>query len=108
MRNQSLSADAADLRTLERQIVHEPFLIEDESDNRTAHTVRIDRPASSNRNYRHRSVYTYLPAIGALKRGQGRGRHEHQDHRSRLRAELKTDRARDDVVVTAGSAADVQ
>ena len=103
-----LPLDATNLGTFERQIVHQPLLIEDEPDNRTADAIGVDLPACPNRDDRDRSVDADLPAVGALEVGKCRLCHEHDDRGSRLRTELKPDRGRNDVVVAGGAATNVQ
>ena len=78
-----LPVDATDLGAFERQIVHQPFLIEDKSDNRTADADGVDLPASPNRDDEDRSVDADLPAVAALEIGESRFGHEHNDHGSR-------------------------
>src|SRR3954454_5527145 len=103
-----LPLDASNLGTFERQIVHQPLLIEDEPDNRTADAIGVDLPACSYRDDGDRSVDADLPAVGSLEVGKGRLCHEHDDRGSRLRTELKPYRGRNDVVVAGGAATNVQ
>src|SRR5437588_5545819 len=100
--------DARDFGAFEGQVIHQPLLIEDETDHGAADAVGIDGTACSDRDDRHRSVHPDLPAIRALKTRQRLLGHEHDDDRARLRAELKTDRTGNDVVIARVAAADVQ
>src|SRR6266542_4675967 len=100
-----LPLGATDLGAFERQIVHQPLLIEDEPDHRTTDAVGVDLPAGPNRDDGDRSVDADLPAVGALEIGECCLGHVHDDYGSRLRTELKPDRCRDDVVIAGGAAA---
>src|SRR6266511_1015054 len=84
-----LPLDATDLGAFERQIVHQPLLIEDEPDHRTTDAVGVDLPAGPNRDDGDRSVDADLPAVGALEIGECCLGHEHDDYGSRLRTELR-------------------
>src|SRR5580704_11613297 len=101
-----LFADAADLRALERQIVHEPLGIDDEPDDGARNLVGIDRAAGADRDNGDRTIDADLPAIDAAEARQGLGRHEHDDDGARLRADLKAERGRERVVVSGRLAGD--
>src|SRR4029450_11596266 len=96
-----LPLDATDLGAFERQIVHQPLLIEHEPDYRTTDAVGVDLPAGPNRDDGDRSVDADLPAVGALEIGECCLGHEHDDHGSRLRTEQKTTRIATQVLRTA-------
>src|SRR6478672_5421279 len=102
----SSARDAADLRAFERQIVHEAGGIEDEAEDRARQVLGIDGTAGAERHDGDRSVDASLPAISVLESRERLLGHEHDDDRAGLHAELKPERARDQVVISAWAAAD--
>jgi hypothetical protein len=98
----------ADLGALERQVIHQALLIEDESDDWACDAVGVDRTADPDSDNGDRTVDAHLPAVRRLELRERLLIHEHDDHRARLRAQLKADRARNDIVIADCLAADVQ
>src|SRR6476660_4447068 len=96
------SPDAADLRALETQIVHQSLLIKDEGDDRAGEGVGVDGTAGANSNHHDRSIDADLPTIGVLEASQGLLCHEHDDDGSRLDTELEAEGSRDDIVIPGG------
>jgi hypothetical protein len=63
---QQLPLDATDLGAFERQIVHQPLLIEDEPDHRTTDAVGVDLPAGL-----RRAAVTVCVSVNVLALGSG-------------------------------------
>src|SRR6516165_11741803 len=103
-----LPVNAGDLGALQRQVVHQAFLIKDEPDDRARDAVGVDCAASPDGDDGDRTVDAHLPAGCRLKLRECLLGHEHYDYRARLRPKLKTDRARKDVVIPGCLAADMQ
>src|ERR1700719_4358404 len=103
-----LPAYTADLRALERQVVHEPLGVEDNADDRAGDVFGIDRSAGADGDDRDRAIDADLPTVGAPEVRERAGRHEHDDDGARLRAELKAERCRDRVVISRRAAADAK
>src|SRR5271166_4830009 len=104
----ALPGDAGDLGAFEGEIVHQPLLIEDETDDRAGDGVGVDGTAGAHRDDGDRAVDAHSPAVRSLKLRKRRLGHEHDDHGPRLRAELKADRTGDDIVKPGGPATNVQ
>ena len=83
--------DAADLRALEAQIVHQPWRINNEGDDGAGEGVGINGFAGADRDDYDRSIGADLPAGGFLKSGERLFGHEHDDEGARLDAELKAE-----------------
>jgi hypothetical protein len=64
---QVLPVNPADLGAFEREIVHQPLLIEDKAYDRAFHRVAIDRAASAHGDDGNRAVDANLPAILVLE-----------------------------------------
>src|SRR4029077_11994093 len=84
------------------------LLIEDESDDWACDAVGVDRTAETDSDNGDRTVDAHLPAVRRLKLRERLLSHEHDDHRARLRPQLKPDRARNEVVIRCGPPADKQ
>jgi hypothetical protein len=101
-----LPFDATDFGAFQSQVVHQTFLIKNESDDGARDTVGVDRAADPDGDDGDGTVDTHFPAVRRLKLREGLFGHEHDDHRARLRPELKADRARNGVVIPGCLAAD--
>ena len=49
------------------RLLHQPFLVEHEADDRAREVVRVDRAVGAERDQHHRSVNAHLPAGGAIE-----------------------------------------
>ena len=85
------AGDAADLRALKAQIVHQPLRVNNEGDDGAREGFGIDGPACADRDDYDRSIDADFPAICILESSQGFFGHEHDDEGSRLDAELKAE-----------------
>src|SRR5215471_16315523 len=62
--------DLADLRALEREVVHQPLRVEDEADHRIGDLVGVDGATGADHDQHHRAVHTNAPAVDALEIGE--------------------------------------
>jgi hypothetical protein len=104
----NLTPDATNFRALKGQIIHQTLPIEDEADNGTGNSVRVNRAADTNRYQCHGSIDADLPAVGAAEMCKCVVGHEQYDDGPRLCTELESKRGRYGVKVGDRSAAHAQ
>ena len=83
--------NAGDFRTLERQIIHQTFLIEDESNDGTFDLIGVDGATNADCYKRHRSIDPDFPPMRTAKTPKRLFCHEDDDDGSDLHTKLKAD-----------------